>query len=162
SLVVQDRHSSVWAARVTASGREFGRGRLGSFAAEGACTPPTERRSCCSPARRPRPAAAAPPVGSLPLASRSSLAFASRHDRRRSGVAGDEVLMAESFPIMYTGRPSASPVLAGLILAGVIRRSHAILDLGCGDGTDCFALAAWGARRVDGLEWDEEAFEKAN
>ncbi len=62
---------------------------------------------------------------------------------------------------MYDGRPSASPVIAGLFLAGVIGRRDAVLDLGCGDGTDCFALAAWGVRSVDGMEWDSDAFAKA-
>jgi SAM-dependent methyltransferase len=58
--------------------------------------------------------------------------------------------------MMFDGRPSASPVLAGLFLSGVIKRKDAVVDLGCGDGTDCFAMAAWGVRSVDGLDQEED------
>jgi SAM-dependent methyltransferase len=57
-------------------------------------------------------------------------------------------------PASFEGRPSASPVLAALFLAEVIRTSDAIVDFGCGDGTDSFALAAWGVRRVVGVDSD--------
>ncbi|MHB8878778.1 MAG: class I SAM-dependent methyltransferase [Myxococcaceae bacterium] len=56
----------------------------------------------------------------------------------------------------YRGRPSASPVVAGLFAAGLIGRRHRVLDVGCGDGTDCLALASWGVRRVAGLDSEAE------
>jgi tRNA1(Val) A37 N6-methylase TrmN6 len=39
-------------------------------------------------------------------------------------------------------------------LAGVIKKSDAVLDVGSLDGTDCLALAAWGIQRVVGVEKD--------
>jgi SAM-dependent methyltransferase len=44
--------------------------------------------------------------------------------------------------------------VAGLFAAGVLRRSDAVLDVGCGDGTDCFALMSWGVRKVRGIDAD--------
>jgi SAM-dependent methyltransferase len=54
----------------------------------------------------------------------------------------------------YFGRPGASPVIAALFAAGVIRAGHRVLDVGCGDGVDCMALASWGVGSVTGLELD--------
>jgi SAM-dependent methyltransferase len=56
----------------------------------------------------------------------------------------------------YFGRPSISPVIAGLFAAGLIKKRHAVLDAGCGTGTDCLTLASWGVRRVVGID-DENA-----
>ena len=61
----------------------------------------------------------------------------------------------------YGGRPGASPVVATLFAEGRIRRSHAVLDIGCGDGTDCIALALWGVHRVAGLDLHEGSLQKA-
>lgn len=49
-------------------------------------------------------------------------------------------------------RPGASPVLAGLVSAGVLRPSQRVLDIGCGSGIDSVALAAWGFRQVVGID----------
>lgn len=52
----------------------------------------------------------------------------------------------------YRGRPGASPVVAALYSSGVIRADHAVLDVGCGRGTDAVALAQWGVRDVCGID----------
>jgi ubiquinone/menaquinone biosynthesis C-methylase UbiE len=62
----------------------------------------------------------------------------------------------------YFGRPSISPVIAGLFSAGLIKRGHAILDAGCGTGTDCLTLASWGVRRVVGLDERSDDLERAH
>jgi ubiquinone/menaquinone biosynthesis C-methylase UbiE len=62
----------------------------------------------------------------------------------------------------YVGRPGASPVIAALFAAGSVQRSHAVLDIGCGDGTDVLALGAWGVREVCGLDMDEDALARAD
>lgn len=53
-------------------------------------------------------------------------------------------------------RPGASPVLAALFAAGVVRPSHRLLDVGCGNGTDSLALAAWGLAEVVGVDANPE------
>jgi hypothetical protein len=35
------------------------------------------------------------------------------------------------------------PVIASLLAAGLIKEHHAILDSGCGTGTDCLTLLSW-------------------
>ena len=52
----------------------------------------------------------------------------------------------------YAGRPSVSPIIAGLFAAGTIARRHRILDVGCGNGTDCLIMMKWKIRRVEGIE----------
>lgn len=61
----------------------------------------------------------------------------------------------------YAGRPGASPVVATLFAEQRIKPSDAVLDIGCGDGSDCIALASWGVRRVAGIDMDETAVETA-
>lgn len=61
----------------------------------------------------------------------------------------------------FTGRPSASPVVAALFASGAITKSQRVLDVGCGDGTDCLAMLSWGIRRVVGLDADEEQILRA-
>jgi len=61
----------------------------------------------------------------------------------------------------YHGRPSISPVVAGLFAAGLIKKSHSVLDAGCGTGTDCLTLASWGVRRVVGLDEHEASLKQA-
>jgi SAM-dependent methyltransferase len=62
----------------------------------------------------------------------------------------------------YFGRPSISPVIAGLFAAGLIKRKHSVLDAGCGTGTDCLTLASWGVRRVVGLDEASDALVQAH
>lgn len=52
----------------------------------------------------------------------------------------------------YLGRPSASHVVAQLVAHGRIKKSHRILDLGCGRGPDVLALATWGYRKLHALD----------
>ena len=52
----------------------------------------------------------------------------------------------------YYGRPGASPVLAALYAAGVIKNSHRVLDVGTMDGTDAIALCKWGVRDVHAID----------
>lgn len=54
----------------------------------------------------------------------------------------------------YPGRPGISPALAALIAQGTVRKEHAILDVGCGKGTDALLLASWGFKRVIGVDAD--------
>ncbi|MCC7000385.1 MAG: class I SAM-dependent methyltransferase [Deltaproteobacteria bacterium] len=61
----------------------------------------------------------------------------------------------------YQGRPSASPVIAGLFAAGVIDSAASVLDIGCFDGTDCLALLAWGVQEVHGIDIEQEHVNKA-
>lgn len=61
----------------------------------------------------------------------------------------------------YNYRPSVSPVVAGLFAAGVIKRRHRVLDVGCGTGTDCLAIMAWKLRSVTGIDDEEEAIDTA-
>ncbi|MFO0710894.1 MAG: class I SAM-dependent methyltransferase [Sandaracinus sp.] len=56
--------------------------------------------------------------------------------------------------VSYGERPGLSPVVASLAAAGLIKREHSILDIGCGTGTDVLALARWGAARVVGIDTD--------
>lgn len=51
----------------------------------------------------------------------------------------------------YVGRPGLSPVVAGLVAAGVVPPGHDLLDLGCGRGADALPLAALGLR-VTGVD----------
>lgn len=56
----------------------------------------------------------------------------------------------------FYSRPSISPLIAGLFAAGLIKRRHAVLDAGCGTGTDCLTLVSWGIRRVVGIDRDTD------
>jgi SAM-dependent methyltransferase len=58
----------------------------------------------------------------------------------------------------YYFRPSISPLIAGLFAAGLIMRRHAVLDAGCGTGTDCLTLLSWGIRRVVGIDLDDDYY----
>lgn len=59
--------------------------------------------------------------------------------------------------VAYAGRPGLSPAIAALVATGRIRRGDAILDVGCGTGTDALTLARWGFRRVWGIDPDPKA-----
>ncbi len=61
----------------------------------------------------------------------------------------------------YVGRPGVSPVVATLVAAGLVGPRDRALDVGCGTGTDALALAAWGVRRVVGLDVDAVALATA-
>jgi SAM-dependent methyltransferase len=61
----------------------------------------------------------------------------------------------------YKGRPGASPVVAGLFAAGVIRKDDRVLDIGCHTGTDCLALLSWGIEETYGLDDDAESIKRA-
>lgn len=56
----------------------------------------------------------------------------------------------------FHNRPSVSPVVATLFANGTIKKRHAVIDLGCGNGIDCVTLASWGIRRVVGIDLEEE------
>lgn len=57
----------------------------------------------------------------------------------------------------YAGRPGLSPAVAALLAERRIRRGHAVLDVGCGTGTDALTLASWGFRKVVGIDPDPRA-----
>lgn len=56
----------------------------------------------------------------------------------------------------YIGRPGLSPVLAGLVAAGVLSPGLDVLDVGCGRGADALPLAALGAR-VTGVDVNQRS-----
>lgn len=62
----------------------------------------------------------------------------------------------------YPGRPGASPVVAALYAAKVIRPSHVVLDVGGGNGNDAVALAQWGVREVHVIDVDEAAVDRVS
>lgn len=57
----------------------------------------------------------------------------------------------------YAGRPGISPAVAALVAGNRIRPRHAVLDVGCGTGTDALLLASWGFARVVGVDPDARA-----
>ena len=52
----------------------------------------------------------------------------------------------------YVGRPGMSPALAALVAAGLLRREHRVLDVGCGRGEDLMGLVRLGFRDLVGLD----------
>ncbi|MBI4393476.1 MAG: class I SAM-dependent methyltransferase [Euryarchaeota archaeon] len=61
---------------------------------------------------------------------------------------------------VYTGRPGASPVVAGLFAARHLIPGDRILDVGCGTGNDAIALARLGAH-VTGIDNDPQVLRVA-
>jgi len=57
----------------------------------------------------------------------------------------------------YLGRPGLPPAVALLVAMGRLRPGQRIVDVGCGTGTDALLLAAWGFRRVVGIDPDGRA-----
>lgn len=52
----------------------------------------------------------------------------------------------------YVGRPGPSPALAAIVAAGLLRREHRVLDVGCGRADDLLALARLGFRHLVGID----------
>lgn len=61
----------------------------------------------------------------------------------------------------YVGRPGLSPVLAGLVAAGVLAPRMRVLDLGCGRGTDLLALRELGFERLEGVDYNAASLRAA-
>ena len=60
----------------------------------------------------------------------------------------------------YVGRPGLSPVVAGLVAAGVVSPGLDLLDVGCGRGADAIPLAALGVR-VTGVDVNKRSLAHA-